>query len=75
MRKKTIERVFADAKEKHGLRYTHHRSLARVSTWVRFKFTATNLKKPALVVGEPLLSASFPILFPQRVYRPLSSLF
>ena len=24
MRKETIERVFADAKEKHAMRYTHH---------------------------------------------------
>ena len=30
MRKETIARVFADAKEKHAMRYTHHRGL----TWV-----------------------------------------
>lgn len=48
MRKQTIERVFADAKERHGLRYTHHRGLARVSNWVRLKFAAMNLKKLAL---------------------------
>ena len=30
MRKQTIERVFADAKEKHAMRYTHHRGLAAV---------------------------------------------
>ena len=35
---------FADAKEKHGMRYTHHRGLAHVSNWVRLKFTAMNLK-------------------------------
>ena len=29
-RKESIERVFADAKEKHATRYTHHRGLARV---------------------------------------------
>ena len=34
-RKESIERVFADAKEKHGMRYTHHRGLARVTAWVR----------------------------------------
>ena len=28
-RKETIERVFVDAKEKHGMRYTHHRGLVR----------------------------------------------
>ena len=46
-RKETIERVFADAKEKHAMRYTHHRGLARVERWVRLKFAAMNLKKLA----------------------------
>ncbi len=46
-RKETIERVFADAKEKHAMRYTHYRGLAQVSNWVRLKFTAMNLKKLA----------------------------
>ena len=46
-RKETIERVFADGKEKHGMRYTHHRGLARVTSWVRLKFAAMNLKKLA----------------------------
>ena len=72
LRKKTIERVFADAKEKHGLRYTHHRSLARVSTWVRLKFAAMNLKKLALRCwGDHLLSTLFSIFFPQWKTRPL----
>ena len=48
MRKETIERVFADAKEKHAMRYTHHRSLARVTNWVRLKYAAMNLKKLAM---------------------------
>ena len=47
MRKETIERVFADAKEKHAMRYTHHRGLARVKSWVRLKYAAMNLKKLA----------------------------
>lgn len=47
-RSQTIERVFADAKEKHGMRYTNHRGLARVTSWVRFKFAAMNLKKLAV---------------------------
>ena len=46
-RKETIERVFADAKEKHGMRYTFYRGLAQVSKWVRLKFAAMNLKKLA----------------------------
>lgn len=34
-RKETIERVFADAKEKHSMRFTYYRGLAQVSKWVR----------------------------------------
>lgn len=48
LRKETIERVFADAKEKHAMRYTHHRSLAAVTRWVRLKYAAMNLKKMAV---------------------------
>ena len=48
MRKETIERVFADAKEKHAMRYTHHRGLTRVTSWVRLKYAAMNLKKLAV---------------------------
>lgn len=46
-RKEKIERVFADAKEKHGMRYTQLRGLAQVSNWVKLKFAAMNLKKLA----------------------------
>ena len=60
--KASAERVFADAKEKHGMRYTHHRGLARVSAWVRLKFAAMNLKKLALWCsrGPAFFSVSFP---------------
>lgn len=47
MRKEKIERVFADAKEKHAMRYTPYTGLAQVSNWVRLKFAAMNLKKLA----------------------------
>ena len=47
-RKETIERVFADAKEKHAMRYTHIRGLTRVRAWVGLKFAAMNLKKMAV---------------------------
>ena len=46
-RKEPIERVFADAKEKHAMRYTHHRGLAAATRWVRLKYVAMNLKKLA----------------------------
>ncbi len=46
-RKETIERVFADAKEKHAMRYTHYRGLTQVTNWVKLKFATMNLKKMA----------------------------
>lgn len=45
LRKETIERVFADAKEKHGMRYTRYTGLAQVTNWVRLKCVVINLKK------------------------------
>ena len=47
LRKEKIERVFADAKEKHGMRYTQYRGLAQVTNWSKLKFAAMNLKKLA----------------------------
>ena len=47
-RKEKIERVFADAKEKHAMRYTPYRGLSAVTNWVRLKFATMNLKKLAI---------------------------
>lgn len=47
LRKETIERDFADAKEKHAMRYTPYRGLAQVTNWVKLKFATMNLKKLA----------------------------
>ena len=47
MRKQKIERVFADAKVKHGLRYTQLRGLAKVTMQVTLTFACMNLKKLA----------------------------
>lgn len=47
-RKQTIERVFADAKEKHGMRYTMLRGLKRVTMQVTLTFLCMNLKKLAI---------------------------
>ena len=47
-RKEKIERVFADAKEKHAMRYTPYRGLTAVRNWVKLKFAAMNLKKYAI---------------------------
>ena len=48
LRSQTIERVFADAKEKHAMRYTPYRGLTAVTSWVMLKFAALNLKKFAI---------------------------
>ena len=48
LRSPTIERVFADAKEKHAMRYTPYRGLPEVTAWVKLKFAAMNLKKLAI---------------------------
>lgn len=48
MRGQTIERVFADAKEKHAMRYTLHRGLERVKNSIVLTFAAMNLKKLAM---------------------------
>ena len=48
MRKETIERVFADAKEKHGMRYATMRGLEKVRMQVTLTFACMNLKKLAL---------------------------
>lgn len=52
MRKETIERVFADAKEKHAMRYTTLTGLAQVTKWVKLKFACMNLKKYALYLDK-----------------------
>lgn len=47
LRSQTIERVFADAKELHGMRYAKHRGLAKVQTELTLLFACMNLKKLA----------------------------
>lgn len=41
------KKPFADAKEKHAMRYTQYRGLVQVTNWVKLKFAAMNLKKLA----------------------------
>ena len=47
LRKETIERVFADVKEKHSMRYTQYRGLAKIKTEATLRFACMNLKKLA----------------------------
>ena len=46
--RETIERVFADAKEHHGLRYTMLRGLEKVKMQATLTFACMNLKKLAI---------------------------
>jgi transposase len=74
-RKETIERIFADAKEKHAMRYTHIRSLPRVKSWVGLKFAAMNLKKLATWTAKhPLFSPFVPISHSLNIWKPLPAL-
>jgi len=71
-RKETIERVFADAKEKHAMRYTHYRGLIQVTNWVRLKFAAMNLKKLANWKWRTSLPCFiFPIFKPKYTKNPV----
>ncbi len=56
-RKETIERVFADAKEKHGMRWTKLRGLKKVSMQAMLTFAAMNLKKLANWTMERTMSS------------------
>lgn len=67
LRSQTIERVFADAKEKHAMRYTPYRGLAAVSAWVKLKFAALNLKKLAIHKWRQLL-----FLLPYRLIHDIT---
>ena len=73
MRKETIERVFADLKEKHGMRWTTLRGKKQNTVQAMLAFAAMNLKKLAnwnkwkalgplyffvYFKGKPLLNAS-----------------
>lgn len=61
-RKETIERVFADAKVKYGMRYTLYRGLTQVTNWVRLKFAAMNLKKLAMWKWRDAIPSVFLLL-------------
>jgi hypothetical protein len=47
LRKQTIERIFADGKEKQGLRYTRYRGLNKVQDYMYLLFASMNMKKIA----------------------------
>ena len=62
LRKETVERVFADAKEKHFMRYTHYRGLAKLKMQTLLTFAAMNLKKMAKWKRRDDLSINFSLI-------------
>lgn len=59
-RKETIERCFADFKERHFGRYTHYRSLSKVRDHTLLCFASMNMKKVASYLGkESTLTSTF----------------
>ena len=68
-RKGTIERVFADAKEKHAMRYTQYRGLAQVTNWVKLKFAAMNLKKLTKRKWRHTVSCLYELLFSSFIIK------
>lgn len=67
-RKETIERIFADAKEKHGFRRTKYRSLEKATVRTILMFAAINLKKLTtwLTKGDPVFTFLFNVYFKQK---------
>lgn len=65
LRSETIERVFADAKEKHGMRYTKYRGIGKVRMELNLLFACMNLKKLANWLDRKglVLSRYFDFLF------------
>lgn len=76
LRSQTIERVFADAKEKHFMRYTYFRGLARLKMQVLLTFACMNLKKLASWKRKNgLLRHVFSLLWRLWTFRTKKSLF
>jgi transposase len=65
-RSETIERVFADAKDKHGMRYTHLRGNRKAKMVALLTFSCMNLKKLSMWLerdGKACLSFVFSFIF------------
>ncbi|EOS7797543.1 transposase, partial [Enterococcus hirae] len=68
-RKQTIERIFADAKEKHGMRWTKYRGLEKVATHTMLTFAVMNLKKLATWLWKAKKPMAFYFKFLQRLTK------
>ena len=73
LRKRTIERVFADAKEKHGLRYTRVKGKQKVQDETLLVYACMNLKKMAMWTATSLSDNTFySSLFTHNIAKPIS---
>lgn len=65
LRSQTIEQVFADAKELHGMRYAKHRGLDRMKMELNLLFACMNLKNWQIGYGRtaPLVFSAFGSVF------------
>jgi hypothetical protein len=70
LRSQSIERVFADGKEKHGMRFMRHNGLAKARAQVLLTATVINLKKlTKFIKGIPSNFSKFLALFtPKHIY-------
>ena len=73
-RKETIERVFGDAKEKHGMRYTNYRGLAKVTAETALRFACMNLKKLAKWKKKNGLLRHYPHAYLKKIRENLTIL-
>ena len=64
LRKEKIERVFAYAKEKYGMRYTQYRGLTQVTNWVKLKAIPHNSSAALAMSFPPSASCKFLDLHP-----------
>ncbi|XER07500.1 IS1182 family transposase ISTte1 [Sporomusa rhizae] len=68
-RSQTIERVFADAKERHGMRYTRYRGLRKVQHYLTLLFACMNLKKLAMWKKKRGMLPPFSRTFPSMLSK------
>lgn len=74
LRKRTIERVFADAKEKHGLRYTRVKGKQKVQDETLLVYACMNLKKMAMWTDTSLSDNTiYSSLFTHNIAKPIIS--
>ena len=52
LRKETIERKFAEGKERHGLRYTRYKGLKKNRDYRSLLYACMNIKKLALLLSK-----------------------